>query len=69
MLQEMSEAQFRHKIKMTFIILCSMNFCRVFDNGAIPALSVTLGEQFNLSESQLGNIGSIVYGGEVLGKF
>ena len=45
-----------------------MNFIRVFDNGILPAMTVTLKEENGIDEVKLGTLGSLVYVGEVAGS-
>ena len=45
-----------------------MNFIRVFDNGILPAMIVTLKEDYGMDEVQLGYLGSLVFIGEVAGS-
>ena len=58
----------RRKIVYTFWFLFVMNFIRVFDNGILPALTTTLKEDYELSNLQIGTLGSLVYLGEVTGS-
>ena len=60
--------QFRKKIKCVFWTLFFLNFIRVFDNGIIPALVVTFKEDYGLTDSEIGMIGSLTYLGEITGK-
>lgn len=55
-------------IFFTFIFLFVMNFIRIFDNGILPALTTTLKEDYDLTNLQIGSLGSLVYIGEVTGS-
>ena len=60
--------EFRNKIGVTFWFLFVMNFIRVFDNGIVPALTTTLKEDYEMTDLQIGSLGSLVYMGEVMGS-
>ena len=45
-----------------------MNFIRVFDNGIMPAMTVTLKEEYGIDEVKIGTLGSLVFLGEVAGS-
>ena len=55
-------------MRHTLILLFAMNFIRVFDNGVMPAIVVTLKERHGMDEIQLGYLGSLVYIGEATGS-
>ena len=54
--------------KLIFILICLINILINCDHGAIPAGTKELKEAKNLSNMQLGSIGSLVYLGLVLGS-
>lgn len=54
--------------KLIFILICIINILINCDHGAIPAGTKELKEAKNLSNVQLGTIGSLVYLGLVLGS-
>ena len=54
--------------KLIFILICIINIMINCDHGAIPAGTKELKEAKNLSNMQLGTIGSLVYLGLVLGS-
>ena len=60
--------EYARKVRHTFIFLFAMNFIRVFDNGILPAMIVTLKEDYGLDEVELGYLGSLVFIGEVAGS-
>ena len=62
------EAAFRRRINCTFVTLFFLNFIRVFDNGILPALTTYLKEESDLTDFQVGSLGSLTYMGEVTGK-
>ena len=62
------QKDYARKVRLTFIFLFAMNFIRVFDNGILPAMIVTLKEDYGLDEIQLGYLGSLVFIGEVAGS-
>ena len=45
-----------------------MNFIRVFDNGILPAMTTILKTDYELTDLQVGTLGSLVYMGEVTGS-
>ena len=45
-----------------------MNFIRVFDNGILPAMTTIMKDDSDLTDVQVGTLGSLVYIGEVTGS-
>ena len=58
----------KYRRKLIFILICIINILINCDHGAIPAGTKELKEAKNLSNIQLGTIGSLVYLGLVLGS-
>ena len=58
----------KYRRKLIFILICVINILINCDHGAIPAGTKELKEAKNLSNIQLGSIGSLVYLGLVLGS-
>ena len=58
----------KYRRKLIFILICIINILINFDHGAIPAGTKELKEAKNLSNMELGTIGSLVYLGLVLGS-
>ena len=58
----------KYRRKLIFILICFINILINCDHGAIPAGTKELKEAKNLSNMQLGSIGSLVYLGLVLGS-
>ena len=58
----------KNRRKIIFILICIINILINCDHGAIPAGTKELKEDKNLSNIQLGTIGSLVYLGLVLGS-
>ena len=58
----------KYRRKLIFILICIINILINCDHGAIPAGTTELKEAKNLSNIQLGTIGSLVYLGLVLGS-
>ena len=58
----------KYRRKLIFILICIINILINCDHGAIPAGTKELKEAKNLSNIQLGTIGSLVYLGLILGS-
>ena len=58
----------KYRRKLIFLLICIINILINCDHGAIPAGTTELKEAKNLSNIQLGTIGSLVYLGLVLGS-
>lgn len=51
-----------------FTLLFLMMFVARTDQGIVPALNTTLRQEFGFNEVELGELGSVVYIGAVVGK-
>ena len=58
----------KYRRKLIFILICIINILINCDHGAIPAGTKELKEAKNLSNIQLGSIGSLVYLGLIMGS-
>ena len=58
----------KYRRKLIFLLICSINILINCDHGAIPAGTTELKQTKNISNVQLGTIGSLVYLGLVLGS-
>ena len=54
--------------KVFFLLFITMYVART-DQGIVPALNTTLKTEFDFTNVQIGQLGSVVYMGAVLGKF
>ena len=59
---------YRNRRKLIFVLICLINILINCDHGAIPAGTKELKEAKNLSNIQLGTIGSLVYLGLIFGS-
>ena len=65
----MKSARNKKTIYFLFFVVLTMNLLINFDHGVMPAGSVQLKEDLNLSNTEYGWLGSVVFIGLTLGKY